>query len=73
MPTKDEMKDFGTKIEELVNKLRVNHIDAIMYHCEQTGMEIEVASSLVSSALKAKLKEDAQELNLLKKTSRLPI
>jgi hypothetical protein len=36
-------------------------------------MEIEVAATLISSALKAKIKEEAQSLNLLKKNSKLPI
>ena len=48
-------------------------MDAIVGYCEQTGMEIDVASTLVSSALKSKLREEAQELNLLKKSSKLPL
>jgi hypothetical protein len=48
-------------------------MDAIIHHCEQTGMEVDVASSLVSNALKAKIREEAQELNLLKKSAKLPI
>lgn len=60
-------------IEELAGKLRCNHIDAIIEHCNETGLEIEIASSLVSSALKAKIHDDAQEINLIKKTAKLPI
>jgi hypothetical protein len=37
------------------------------------GMEIEVASTLLSSSLKAKIREEAQELNMIKKNSKLPI
>jgi hypothetical protein len=48
-------------------------MDSIVGYCEQTGMEIDVASTLISSALKAKLREEAQELNLLKKSSKLPL
>jgi hypothetical protein len=48
-------------------------MDAIIGYCEQTGMEIDVASTLVSSALKAKLREEAESLNLLKAKSKLPI
>jgi hypothetical protein len=36
-------------------------------------MEVDVASTLLSSALKAQIREEAQELNLLKKTAKLPI
>jgi hypothetical protein len=73
MPTKDEIKDFSMMIEELCIKLRCNRMDAILQHCKETGLEIEVASTLISSALKAKIKEEAQENNMLKKTSKLPI
>jgi hypothetical protein len=73
MPTKEEIKQFSLLIEELAEKLRCNHIDAILEHCKTSGLEIEVASSLVSSALKAKIREDAQEINMLKKSSKLPI
>ena len=73
MPTKEEIKTFSTKIEELALKLDLNHIDAIVHHCNETGLEIEVASTLVSAALKAKLREDAQEINLIKKDSKLPL
>ena len=46
MPTKEEIKQFSLLIEELAEKLRCNHIDAILEHCKTSGLEIEVASSL---------------------------
>ncbi len=73
MPTKTEINDFSDLISKLSYTLGVTHMDAIIHHCEQTGMEVDVASSLVSNALKAKIREEAQELNLLKKSSKLPI
>lgn len=73
MPTKDEMLKFAREIERIVSETDYNHIEAIVEYCKQTGMEIEVASSLVNSNLKAKIETDAQDLNLLPKSSRLPI
>ena len=73
MPTKDEIKNFSLMIELLSMELRCSKMDAILEHCKDTGLEIEVASTLISPALKAKIKEEAQELNLLKKSSKLPI
>lgn len=73
MPTKQEILEFSLMIEDLTGELKCSHIDAIVHYCEKTGMEIESASSLVSSALKAKIAEEAEELNLLKKSSKLPI
>ena len=73
MPTKDEMAKFAKSIESLVANTDYNYIEAIVDHCKTTGLEIEVAATLISPALKSKIKEEAQDNNLLKKTSRLPI
>lgn len=73
MPTKDEIKNFSLLIEQLAIRLKCGNIDAIVHHCNELGMEIEVASSLLSSSLKAKIREEAQELNMIKKNSKLPI
>ena len=60
-------------IKELSIDKKIGLMDAICHHCKETELEIEVAATLVSSALKAEIKEEAQDLNLLKKTSKLPI
>jgi hypothetical protein len=73
MPTKNEISEFSTKIMEMAEESNLSIMDSIVGYCEQTGMEIDVASTLISSALKAKLREEAQELNLLKKSSKLPL
>ena len=74
MPTKDEMAKFAKAIDGLVANTGLNHIEAICEYCKETGLEIEVAATLVNSALKSKLASDAMDLNLLKdKGSRLPI
>jgi hypothetical protein len=74
MPTKDEMAKFAKAIESLVAKTDLNYIEAIVEYCKETGLEIEVAASLVNSNLKSKLASDAMDLNLLKeKSSRLPL
>ena len=48
-------------------------MEDILWHCEQTGLEVDVASKLLTSAIKVKIREEAQELNLLKRTAKLPI
>jgi hypothetical protein len=72
MPTRDEIKKFSLMIEKLVTENNLGYMDAICHHCKETGLEIEVAATLISPALKAKIKEEAQDNNMLKKTSRLP-
>jgi len=73
MASRDEIKDFSILIEKLATDNHLGLMDAICHHCKETGLEIEVAASMISSALKAKIREEAQELNLLKKSSKLPI
>lgn len=73
MPTKEEMYNFQLQIENIVAGTDYNYMEAILEFCNQTGMEVEVASTLVNKDLKAKIEIDAQELNMLPKTTRLPI
>ena len=73
MPTKNEISEFSEKIVEIAQETGMTMMDSIIHYCEETGLEIDVASTLISSALKSKIREEAQSLNLLKKTSRLPV
>lgn len=74
MPTKDEMKKFAMAIEGMVANTDYTYLEAIVEYCKTTGLEVEVAATLVNATLKAKMQEQAERANLLKtKTSRLPI
>lgn len=74
MPTKDEMSKFSKSIDSLVANTDYNYIEAIVEHCKKTGLEIEVAATLINANLKSKIESDAMDHNLLKdKGSRLPI
>lgn len=74
MPTKDEQKKFAYAIDSLVANTDYNYIEAILEYCKQTGLEVEVAASLINKALKKKIESDAMENNMLKvKSARLPI
>ena len=55
MPTKDEMAKFARAIDGLVANTDYNYIEAIVEYCKQTGLEIEVAATLVNANLKSKL------------------
>jgi hypothetical protein len=61
---------FAQDIESLVKDCKMNYIDAIVTYCEENSIEIDTISKLVSKPLKEKLKNDATELNFLKKTTR---
>lgn len=74
MPTKEEITTFSLRIENLVSEKNVPYMDAILLHCEDTGLEVELAAKLISGALKSKIQLEAEELNFLPKsnTTKLP-
>jgi len=62
---------FAQEIESLVlTNEKMSYIDAIIYFCEQNGIDIESVPKLISKPLKEKIKYEAMELNFLKKSSR---
>jgi putative aminopeptidase FrvX len=74
MPTKEEQKKFAFAIDTMVANSGSNYIEAIVDYCSQTGLEIEVASSLINKNLKKKIENEAADKNLLKvKSAKLPI
>jgi hypothetical protein len=73
MPTHDEIAVFSLKIEAIANTKNILCTEAIVDYCEESGMEILTAASLVSTHLKSRIQDESQSLNLLKKTSRLPL
>jgi len=62
---------FAQEIEALVQTHGdMNYIDAIVYFCEQNGIDVESVPKLISKPLKEKIKYEAMELNFLKRSSR---
>lgn len=72
-PNSEEIQTFSVMIEKMASELGCNRLDAIVHHCDQSGLEIEVASTLISNALKARIREESERDNLVKKSSRLPV
>ena len=75
MPTKIERDNFSLAIEKKAYQESTSIMEAIMDHCEATGLEPELAGSLINAQLKIKIEEEARVLHLVKKKrgSRLPI
>ena len=60
-------------IETMVRDQNVSYMDAIFYWCEKNEMEVETAAKLISPLIKEKMLVEAQDLNIIKKSARLPI
>lgn len=74
MPSKQEMRKFAFEIDSIVANTDLNYLEAIVEYCKKTGLEVEVAATLVNSALKERIESDVMSRNLLKvKTNKLPI
>ena len=64
-------KKFTEAIEILAHeKEGMSYVDAIVHFCEQNNIDVESVPKLITKPLKGKLKGEAMELNLLKRTSR---
>jgi len=64
---------FSNIIENVVIEKRISYMDAVCWWCEKNEMEIEVAAKLLNTVIKGKLEVEAQDLNYLAKSARLPI
>jgi len=73
MATREEISDFSTKILEMADEQGQPCMDVIIQYCDETGIEVEIAATLISSFLKARIREEAQSVNLIKRTAKLPI
>lgn len=74
MPTKEEMLKFSQNIENIVSRNNINYIEAIVDYCTSTGLEIEVAATLINQNLKSKIQCEAIDMNMLKiKSNKLPL
>ena len=64
---------FQANIEELVQRTKMTYIDAVVHYCEENKLEPETAGKMVGGKLKQNIQEEAEGLNLIQKTSKLPI
>jgi len=64
---------FMENIEQLVQKTNMSYLDAIVHYCEENKLEPETAGKMVGGKLKQHVQEEAEDLHLIERTSKLPI
>ena len=74
----DPMKsseELFKKLDQIVRDKQIDYFEAVMHYCEKNNLEVEAIAAVIkqNSILKAKIQLIAEDLNLLKKTSRLPV
>ena len=68
-------KGFSLKIESIVKEKKISHMDAVVWYCDENGLDTSQVSSLISKSLKEKIQLEATNLRMLKlpKCGQLPI
>lgn len=66
---------FMQEIDKLVEEKKIEYIDAVILYCKENEVEIETAASLIkgSAKMKAKIQIEAENLNYLPKSGKLPL
>ena len=59
-------KEFSLTIENIVKEKKISHMDAVIWYCEQNGLDPSQVSSLISKSLKEKIQLEATNLRMLK-------
>ena len=68
-------KEFSLTIESIVKEKKISHMDAVLWYCDENGLDPSQVSSLISKSLKEKIQVEATNLKMLKipKCGVLPI
>ena len=69
------VQDFLQKIEAIAREKRLDYMDAVLWYCANSGLEIDTAAELIrkNANMKARIKNDAENSGYFPKTAKLPI
>jgi hypothetical protein len=72
---KTKAGSFHIDIETLCQEKKMSYIDAVCHWCELNNLEIEYAVEIIkeNAAFISKIQIEAENLNFIKKTARLPV
>ena len=65
--------DINITLEEMVATKKITYIEAIVEYAQNIDVEIESIAKMLNKSIKDKIEVEAQGLNMLKKTAKLPI
>ena len=69
----DDENALCKAIEDLILKGRYDsYIDAVLFICEENGIEPFMAARMLSQPIKEKIGKEGREINLLPKSAKLP-
>jgi predicted Ser/Thr protein kinase len=64
-----------TEIELFCKKNELSYIEGVVFWCEQNNVDVEYIAAIAKKdrLFRSKLKNEAESLNILKKSAKLPI
>ena len=65
--------EFSMHIEREAIRRKIGYLETLMEYCEEKNIDTVAVASMITSSLKAKIQADAEEMNLLKKSPKLPV
>jgi hypothetical protein len=65
--------DLNLKIEEVVKVKEISYMEAVLHYADTSELEPEVMAKMLNQSIKDKIEVEAQNLNMLKKSGKLPI
>ena len=66
--------EFIMEIETIVRDKNIEYIEAIILYCEKNNLEVETVATIIkqNQVIKSKVQHEAENLNIIKRGSRLP-
>ena len=65
--------DLNLTIEEFVKEKELSYMEAVLHYAKISEIEPEAMAKMLNQSVKDKIEVEAQNLNMLKKTAKLPI
>jgi len=73
IPVFKTSNEFSLHIEKIALEKKLNHMDAVLWYCEQHSLEPSDIAKKINKSLKAKIENDFRELNYLPKHAQLDL
>ena len=65
--------DLNLTLEKIVKETELSYMDAVLDYARVSDIEPEAMAKMLNQSIKDKIEVEAQNLNMLKKTGKLPI
>ena len=65
--------DLNLTIEQIVKDTELSYMEAVLDYAKKSELEPEAMAKMLNQSIKDKIEVEAQDLNMLKKSAKLPI